>query len=134
MPTQQVSDERVERRSEAPSVLLVDDHAPIRAALRELLGDAGLEVIGEAADGQQGVTLAHRLNPDVVIMDVSMPVLDGLEATRRLTRVAPHIRVIIFTAYAGQELTDAALAAGARTVVWKGPIQELVRAVFAVAE
>ena len=134
MPTQQVSEERGERRSGAPSVLLVDDHAPIRDALKELLGNAGLEVIGEAADGQQGVALAHQLNPDVVVMDVSMPVLDGLEATRRLARVAPHIRVIIFTAYAGQELTDAALAAGARTVVWKGPIQELIRAVFAVTE
>ena len=117
----------------APRVLLVDDHASIRDALGELLGDAGVVVVGEAADGEQAVALAHDLRPEVVVMDVSMPVLDGLEATRRITRADPDIGVVIFTAFAGEELTVAALAAGARTVVWKGPIQQLIQAVFAVS-
>ncbi len=72
-----------------PRVLIVDDSAPMRAALRGLLEDADLPVIGEAADGLQAVTMAADLQPDIVVMDVRMPGLDGLQATTRITGAHP---------------------------------------------
>lgn len=94
-------------------VLLVDDHRLVREGLRRTLEEAGYEVVGEARDGVEGLELAEQLRPHVVLMDVSMPVLDGLTATRRLRTRAPDSRVVVLTMHADAELVERAKAAGA---------------------
>lgn len=94
-------------------VLLVDDHRLVREGLRRTLEDAGYEVVGEGRDGVEGLELAEKLRPHVVLMDVSMPVLDGLTATRRLRSRAPDSRVVILSMHADAELVERAKAAGA---------------------
>jgi DNA-binding NarL/FixJ family response regulator len=94
-------------------VLVVDDSNSIRTEIRHLLEDAGLAVVGEGSHGAEGVMLARELRPDVVVMDVRMPILDGIAATGYITRELPGTRVIVFSAFDDQELADTALAAGA---------------------
>jgi DNA-binding NarL/FixJ family response regulator len=104
----------------APRVLLADDEAGMRRSLRYLLEAEGLVVVGEAEDGGQAVTLACELAPDVVLMDVRMPVLNGLEATRQVRRLLPGTQVVIFTAYDEPGLERQALGAGAFACLAKG--------------
>jgi CheY-like chemotaxis protein len=114
--TQEQDRQRQEMRSEAqdgPRVLLVDDAAAIRNALRGVLEDAGIEVVGEAPDGAQGVVLAGQLRPDVVLMDLRMPASDGFEATARIVKDHPGVRVVVLSAYETEESAAAVLAAGA---------------------
>jgi DNA-binding NarL/FixJ family response regulator len=101
--------------SDAPiRVLIVDDQALVREGLVTLLGlIPGLEVAGTARDGEEAVGLSAELRPDVVLMDLRMPRLDGVEATRRLAASAPAIRVVVLTTYADDESIFAALQAGA---------------------
>ena len=80
-----------------PRLLLVDDHKLLRQGLRRAVEEAGFDVVGEAGDGEEAVRLAVELRPDLVLMDVTMPVLDGIEATRRLRQSAPEARVVILT-------------------------------------
>ncbi len=97
-------------------VILVDDQALVRAGFRMILEDQpDIEVIGEAADGKQGVELVERVHPDVVVMDIRMPVLDGIGATRRIVRdgVGPTARVLILTTFDADENVVEALRAGA---------------------
>jgi DNA-binding NarL/FixJ family response regulator len=102
-------------------VLLVDDHALMRVAMRATLDhDDTLEVVGEAKDGLEAITRCRELEPDVVLMDVSMPVLDGIEATRRIKREFPETSVLILTAHADQGLLMDAVKAGAAGYVLKG--------------
>jgi DNA-binding NarL/FixJ family response regulator len=102
-------------------VLLVDDHALMRVAMRVTLDhDDTLEVVGEAKDGLEAITRCRELEPDVVLMDVSMPVLDGIEATRRIKREFPETSVLILTAHADQGLLMDAVKAGAAGYVLKG--------------
>ena len=94
-------------------VVLIDDHALVREGLRHVLEDAGVHIVAEAGNGEEGVDVALEHRPDVVLMDVSMPVVDGIEATRRLTAGWPDARVVILTIHDESSLRRSALAAGA---------------------
>jgi DNA-binding NarL/FixJ family response regulator len=96
------------RAEPRPRVLLVEDDSHLREALRDLLVDDGVEVVGEAGDGAQGVDLAVRLDPDVVLMDLRMPVMGGLEATKMIKERLPNTQVVILTAYEDPALKDGA--------------------------
>ncbi len=116
-------------------VLLADDHPVYRDGLAALLASVdGLEVVGTAEDGGAAVALAAELQPDVVVMDVQMPGLDGIEATRQVTAASPHIGVVILTMAEEDATLFSAMQAGARGYLLKGANQaEITRAVTAVA-
>lgn len=94
-------------------LLLADDHRMLREGLRRSLGEEGFDVVGEAGDGEEAVRLATELRPDVVLMDVTMPDVDGVEATRRLQASNPEIRVVMLTMHADEDVIANALKAGA---------------------
>jgi len=94
-------------------LLLADDHRMLRDSLRRSMEEHGFEVVGEAADGQEAVRLAVSLRPDVILMDVSMPVLDGVEATRQITRAVPGTQVVMLTMHADGDVMARAIQAGA---------------------
>jgi DNA-binding NarL/FixJ family response regulator len=96
-----------------PRLLLVDDHRLLRQGLRRAVEDAGFDVVGEAGDGEEAVRLAVELRPELVLMDLTMPVMDGIEATRRLRRSVPEARVVILTMHGEEDTVDRALRAGA---------------------
>jgi two-component system response regulator NreC len=101
-------------------ILIVDDHALVRRGLKALLeGHADWEVCGEASGGQEAIDKAKELRPDVIIMDISMPGLDGLEATRQIRLTAPEIEVLIVTMHGSREMMQAAKRAGARGYIVK---------------
>jgi DNA-binding NarL/FixJ family response regulator len=116
-------------------VLLVDDHPMFRDGLRVAIGamDA-VEVVAEAASGAEAIALAAEFQPDVVLMDVNMPGVNGIDATRRIVAESPHIGVIVLTMFDEDESVFQAMRAGARGYLLKGADQEdIVRAVRAVA-
>ena len=118
----------------AVRLLLADDHRMLRHGLRRSLEDHGIVVVGEADDGEAAVDLARRLEPQVVLMDVTMPVLDGVEATRRLRREAPEVRVVMLTMHDDADVLSRALAAGAVGYLVKDcSISEVVDTVRAAA-
>jgi DNA-binding NarL/FixJ family response regulator len=107
-------------RKETVRVLVVDDHALFAEALMLTLGiDERIEVVGSASSGVEGVSLAEALRPDVVLMDMHMPSMDGIEATRRVRRVSPTTRVVIVTAARSPQIAFHALAAGAERCLTK---------------
>jgi DNA-binding NarL/FixJ family response regulator len=116
-------------------VLLVDDHAVVRLGLRTLLSAASdVDVVGEAANGQEALTQVEALNPDVVVMDLSMPEMDGAEATRELTRRGGNARVLVLTMHEEEDYLVPLLRAGARGYVVKSAVStELLEAVRTVA-
>ena len=118
------------------TTLIVDDHEVVREGLRLSLSRAPhIRVVGEAADGASAVEMAERRKPDVVIMDVRMPGMDGLEATRSLTEQMPEAKVLIFTAYSERSLLSRGLESGAKGYILKeAPHQTLVRAIEKVAQ
>jgi DNA-binding NarL/FixJ family response regulator len=117
------------------SVLLCDDQALVRVGLRKILeAEDDLEVIGEAADGEDAVAEARRLHPDVVLMDIRMPVLDGIEASRRIAAVQPATRIVVLTTFGLDAYVYDALRAGASGFMLKdAPPEEIVAAVRIVA-
>lgn len=105
---------------EVVRVLVVDDHALFAEALMLTLGiDDRIEVVGSASSGVEAVSLAEALRPDVVLMDVHMPSMDGIEATRRVRNVSPGSRVVMVTAARSPEIAHHALAAGAERCLTK---------------
>jgi len=118
------------------SVLLADDQRLVRAGFRQILASEGFEVVGEANDGHEAVELARRLRPDVVLMDVRMPNLDGIEATRRiLSEPDPRSRVLVLTTFDLDEYVYEALRAGASGFLLKdAPEDQLAAAIRIVAD
>jgi two-component system, NarL family, response regulator NreC len=117
-------------------MILADDHTVMRAGLRALLErQPNLEVVGEAEDGRQTVELASSHVPDVVVMDIAMPILNGVEATRRLIRQQPTISVVILSMYSDESYVIRALEAGARAYLLKdSAVTDLIRAIEAVSQ
>ena len=116
-------------------VMVADDHPAFRAGLQLMLADAtDLEVVGLAENGDQAVELAEPLRPDVVVMDLRMPGLDGIGATRRLLELDPAVGVVVLTMFEDDDSVFAAMRAGARGYLLKGAEQdEILRAIRAVA-
>ncbi len=115
-------------------VLIADDHPLFRDGLRALLASApGVELVGEATTGEEAVSLAAALQPDVVVMDVQMPGMGGIEATRRIIRDGPNIRILVVTMFEDDGTVFQAMRAGARGYVLKGAnYAEMLRAIRAV--
>ncbi len=122
--------------SPAIRVLIVDDHPVVRDGLKGMLaGQTGFELAGEAANGLQALEQAAQLHPDVVLMDLRMPELDGVEATARLRRALPTVRVLILTTYDTDAEILRAIEAGATGYILKdAPREELFRAIRATAQ
>jgi len=115
------------------TVLLAEDHTIVRKGLFALLEDLDeIDVVGEAADGREAVMKANELHPDVIVMDISMPLLSGLEATRQITERYPNIRIIILTMHANEEYILRTFQAGAAGYLVKSSApSELVQAIRA---
>jgi NarL family two-component system response regulator LiaR len=112
-------------------VLVVEDHRIVREGIRSLMEDIDdIQIIGEASNGQEGVDLANRLNPDVVLMDLMMPLMDGLEATRQITSEHPDIQVLVLTSFIADDKVFPAIKAGARGYLLKDTgSKELIEAI-----
>lgn len=117
-------------------VFLAEDHTIVRKGIRSLLdGQPGVEVIGEAANGREAVEQVAKLQPDIVLMDITMPELNGLEATRRIKKDHPHIKVLVLTMYTNEEYIHQLLQAGASGYLDKHTApNELLSAIMAVSQ
>lgn len=115
-------------------VLIADDHPLFRDGLRVMLASAeDMELVGEATTGEEAVTMAAELRPDVIVMDVKMPPLSGIEATRRIVESSPNVRVLMVTMFEDDATVFQAMRAGARGYVLKGAnYDEMLRAIRAV--
>jgi DNA-binding NarL/FixJ family response regulator len=117
-------------------ILLADDHEVFRQGVRAMIEkEAGWEVCGEAVDGRKAVALAEKLEPDVVVLDIGMPELNGLDASRRIKRALPKTEVLIFTGEESDQLVHDVLATGARGYILKSDLGEhLVAAIRALSQ
>lgn len=116
------------------NVLLVDDHDLVRAGIKKILDDvSGVKVVGEANSGEEAVKVARKLNPNVVLMDVKMPGIGGFEATRKLVRIDPDIKVLVLTICDNDLYPARLLQAGAAGYITKGAsMEEMVRAIKSI--
>ncbi len=121
--------------NEPVRILIADDHTLFRDGLRALFESLyEAELVGEAATGAEAISLAEKLQPDVVLMDIQMPGINGIEATRRIVSTSPHIGVIVVTMFEDDDSVFSAMRAGARGYVLKGADQdEMLRCIHAVA-
>lgn len=114
-------------------ILIVDDSAYVRRSLRALFaGQRDFEVCGEATDGQNGIEMAEKLNPDLIILDLSMPVMNGLDAARALRLTIPAIPIILYSLYSDEAVRAEAVAAGVRAVVSKADMDDLIDVAIAI--
>jgi len=115
-------------------VLLVDDHDLVRLGIKKLLSDIqGIEIVGEARSGEEGVSLTDKLHPDVVLMDVKMPGIGGLEATKRIVRQHPKTKILVVTVYGDEPYPSKVLQAGATGYMTKGAsVKEMIQAIQSV--
>jgi DNA-binding NarL/FixJ family response regulator len=119
---------------EHPSVLVVDDQELFRGGIIQVLEDRGIRVLGEAGLGADAIELASELHPDVVLMDLTMPGMSGVEATQRLTTAAPYVHVLVLTVAADRRhVMDALLAGACGYILKETPIAQIVEAVRAAA-
>ncbi len=118
------------------NVLLVDDHELVRTGIRRILGDArGIKVVGEAKSGEEAINMVRDHQPDVVLMDINMPGIGGLEATRKLKHMCPTLKVIVVTVYNDEPFPTRLLEAGAAGYLTKSSnVEEIVAAIHAVYE
>ncbi len=118
----------------AVRILIADDHEVVRRGIRALLeGEAGWEVCGEAVTGREAVEKAQQFTPDIVILDIAMPELNGLEAARQIRRLTPNTEILVLTMHESDQLVQEVLAAGARGYVLKSDAgRDLVAAVAAL--
>lgn len=116
-------------------VLIADDHTLFREGVNAIFSSVSdVQVVGQAANGVEAISLANNLKPDVILMDIQMPQVNGIEATRRILKVNPQVGIIVLTMYEDDDSVFAAMRAGARGYILKGADQkELLRAVRAVA-
>ncbi len=116
-------------------ILIADDHGVVREGLRAVLGsESDMEVVGEAATGKEVVERAAELRPDVILMDIQMPDLNGIEATRRILEANPDVGVVVLTMFEDDDSVFSAMRAGARGYVLKGaPPSEILKVLRAVA-
>jgi DNA-binding NarL/FixJ family response regulator len=122
---------RATRPSPKISALLVDDHTLIRQGVRVLLeAEQDIEVVGEAGDGRQAVSMVEDLRPDVVVMDIAMPLLNGIEATRQILDLVPTTRVLVLSAHSDEEYVERAMELGAAGYVLKqSSLEDLATAI-----
>ena len=129
------NDTSSESENEQPRVLLVDDHDLFRTGLAKLLLEQGVHVIGEAATGDAALRLVHELSPDVVVMDLNMPGLTGVEATREISASSPRTRVVVLTiSEDDDDIVDAVMAGACGYLLKNSTVQELVAGIAAAAE
>ncbi len=122
-------------RTQPLTVVLADDHNIVRTGFRSLVNELGYQVVGEASDGKQALSLIAQHHPDVVLMDISMPGMNGLEATDVISRDYPEVRVIILSGYANAEYAQRALHAGAAGYLLKVSLaSELALAIDSVVQ
>ena len=116
-------------------VLIADDHPLMRKGLTDILnGVEGIEVVGAAEDGAAAIALAYAVKPDIVLMDISMPGMDGIEATEKLVEMDSGVRVVMLTSYSEREKITQALAAGAVSYLTKdAPPEAVIRAIRSAA-
>lgn len=116
-------------------ILIADDHVLFRDGLRSLIRSlSDVEVVGEASNGEQAIAQAAALQPDVILMDIQMPGMNGIEATRQILHTSPHIGIIVVTMFEDNDSVFAAMRAGARGYILKGADQaEMLRAIRAIA-
>ncbi len=111
-------------------VFLADDHAVVRQGLKALLERKGFEVVGEAGDGQEAIQLAKKLCPDVAVLDVAMPKLNGIDTARQITKVSPRTKIILLTMFADSRYVRESVRAGVKGYVLKSKsAEELVQAI-----
>jgi NarL family two-component system response regulator LiaR len=128
-------EETAERTQAAVRVLLVDDHDLFRTGLRSLLEEQGVEIVGEAADGSEALRMTMELTPDVVVMDLNMPGMNGVEATRQVTARSPLTRVVVLTiSDHDDDVLDAILAGACGYLMKDASIDELMAGIRAAAQ
>src|SRR5919205_1453949 len=122
--------------AEKTRCLVVDDHTVVRQGLDLLFGDIDdLEIVGEVQNGEEALDAVEQLQPEVVLMDVRLPGIDGVSAVKRIHQTAPGVKFVIFSAYGDKRLLSDAIAAGARGYVMKGsPPEDLLRAIRTVKD